>query len=41
MSESESERRRRLRWITLGELIAIAALIVSALGVWISYKSGD
>jgi hypothetical protein len=40
MSETESERRR-LRWITLGELIAIAALIVSALGVWISYKSGD
>lgn len=37
MSESESERRRRL--ITLGELIALAALIVSALGVWISWKS--
>jgi hypothetical protein len=28
--------------ITLGELIALAALIVSALGVWISWKgSGD
>jgi len=37
MSESESERRRR--WITLGELIALAALIVSALGVWISWTS--
>jgi hypothetical protein len=39
MSETESERRRR--WITLGELIALAALIVSALGVWISWKSSD
>ncbi|MGH7125606.1 MAG: hypothetical protein ACREFI_14630 [Stellaceae bacterium] len=39
MSESESERRRR--WITIGELIALAALIVSALGVWISWKAGD
>ena len=39
MSETESERRRR--WITLGELIALAALIVSAAGVWISWKSGE
>ena len=39
MSESESERRRRL--VTLGELIALAALIVSAVGVWISWKSSD
>jgi hypothetical protein len=37
MNETESERQRR-RWITLGELIALAALIVSALGVWISWK---
>jgi hypothetical protein len=29
------------RWITLGELIALAALIVSAAGVWISWKSSD
>ena len=36
---TESERRRR--WITLGELIALAALIVSALGLWISWKSDD
>ena len=40
MSESESERQRR-RWITIGELIALAALIVSALGVWISWKSSN
>jgi hypothetical protein len=39
MSESESERRRRL--ITLGELIALAALIVSAVGVWISWKNDN
>ena len=40
MSESESERQRR-RWINVGEVIALAALIVSALGVWISWKSSD
>lgn len=40
MSETESERQRR-RWITFGELIALAALIVSALGVWINWKSSD
>lgn len=39
MSESESQRRRRL--INLGELIALAALIVSALGVWITWKSSN
>ena len=40
MSESESGRQRR-RWINIGELIALAALIVSALGVWISWKSSE
>jgi hypothetical protein len=36
---NESEKRR---WINLGELIALAALIVSAAGVWIAWKnSGD
>ena len=40
MSETESERTRR-RWITFGELIALAALIVSAAGVWISWKNND
>ena len=38
MSETESQRTRR-RWITVGELIALAALLVSAFGVWISWKS--
>ena len=40
MSETESERRRR-RWIKLGELIALAALLVSAAGVWISGKGNE
>ena len=35
MSTEESRRRR----IALGELIALAALIVSAVGVWIAWKS--
>jgi hypothetical protein len=39
MSETESERRRRL--INLGELIALCALIVSAFGVWIAWKSSN
>ena len=39
MSESEAQRRRR--WISLGELIAIAALIVSGFGVWIAWKSSS
>jgi hypothetical protein len=38
MSETESQRQRR-RWITLGELIALGALIVSGLGLWINWKS--
>ena len=37
MSETPEQRRRR--WISFGELIAVLALIVSALGVWISWKS--
>ena len=40
MSGTESQRTRR-RWITVGELIALLALIVSAAGVWISWKSSD
>jgi hypothetical protein len=39
--ESEARRKSRLRWITLGEAIAIAALVISAVGVWISWKSDD
>jgi hypothetical protein len=36
-----SDENTRRRWINLGELIALAALIVSALGVWIAWKSNS
>lgn len=39
MSEIESATRRR--WITLAEFIALAALIVSAIGVWIAWKNSS
>ena len=35
---NETDKRR---WLTLGEVVALAALIVSALGVWISWKSSS
>ena len=35
MSDPESRRR----WVSFGELIALAALIVSGVGVWIAWKS--
>ena len=35
---NETEKRR---WINLGEIIAVAALIVSAVGVWIAWKSSN
>jgi hypothetical protein len=33
-SGTETKKRSRLRWVTLGEAIAIAALLVSGLGLW-------
>lgn len=36
-----TDERTRRRWINLGELIALAALIVSAVGVWIAWKSSN
>ena len=42
MSESSEERRRaRLRWISLGEAIAIAALVISGLGLWHEWRRDD
>jgi hypothetical protein len=35
---SEPDRPRR-RWISLGELIALGALAVSALGLWLTWKN--
>jgi hypothetical protein len=40
MKETESQRTHR-RLINLGELIALCALIVSAAGVWIAWKTSD
>ena len=31
---TETKKRSRIRWVTLGEAIAIAALILSGLGLW-------
>lgn len=39
--EREAARRARLRWVTLGEGVALAALIISALGLWNSWKNGQ
>lgn len=36
-----TDENTRRRWINLGELIALAALIVSALGVWIAWKNSS
>lgn len=36
-----TDQQSRRRWINLGELIALAALIVSAIGVWIAWKSSN
>ena len=36
-----TDRETRRRLINLGELIALAALIVSAAGVWIAWKSSN
>jgi hypothetical protein len=40
-NETESQRRSRLRWVTLGEAIAIAALILSGLGLWHEWNKRD
>ena len=44
MSEAsgpENKRKSRLRWVTLGEAIAIAALIISGLGLWREYNKPE
>jgi len=41
MSESPESKRSRLRWVTLGEAIAIAALILSGLGLWREWNKAD
>ena len=39
--ETEAKRQSRLRWVTLGEAIAIAALIISGLGLWHEFNKPD
>jgi hypothetical protein len=41
VSESPESRRARLRWVTLGEAIAIAALILSGIGLWHEWNKPD
>jgi hypothetical protein len=36
-----TDEQTRRRWINLGEIIALCALIVSAAGVWIAWKSSN
>jgi hypothetical protein len=38
---TEAQKKSRLRWVTLGEAVAIAALIVSAGGLWLTWKTSD
>jgi hypothetical protein len=37
MSETPSERKRRLRFLTVAELVGIAALLIAAAGYWDSH----
>ena len=38
MSETPEQRRKRLRWLTLGEIIAVIAVAISALGLWKTWQ---
>jgi hypothetical protein len=40
-NETDAQRRSRLRWVTLGEAVAIAALILSGLGLWHEWNKRD
>lgn len=37
-SEAAAARRRRLRWLTLAEVLGVSALVISALTLWNSYS---
>lgn len=41
MSETPEQQRRRLRWLTLAEFVGIAAVLISALGLWKSWHDND
>lgn len=38
---SEEPKSSRWRWVTLGEIVAVAALAISALGLWKSWHDDD
>jgi hypothetical protein len=38
MSETPSERKRRLRFLTLAEFVGIVAVVIAALGYWDSHR---
>lgn len=38
---NEAQRKSRLRWVTLGEAIALAALLISGVGLWLSWKDSS
>ncbi len=40
-NSEEQARRARLRWISLGEAIAIAALVISGLGLWHEWSKDE
>ena len=39
--KTESEQRARRRWINFGETIALGALAISAVGLWINWQERD
>jgi hypothetical protein len=41
MVETPEQRRRRLRWLTFGELLAVAAVAISALGLWKTWEKDE
>ena len=38
MSESADQARTRRRWITLAEVVAVAGLVIAALGLWMNWS---
>ena len=41
MSETPEQRRTRLRWLTLAEIVAIVAVTISGIGLWKSWRDGE
>ena len=41
MSETPQQRRTRLRWLTLAEIVAILAVGISGLGLWKSWQDSE